>query len=141
MFDRLSMYSKMEDSFDIMQLGAMCEDVLEDKEAGNKYPTLDESKENIRLRMFLMGKHIAVLKNQHSQFDLQDNDHAKKRLHQRYRYKDKVNAVYRAFNCDTHKVDKYHNNRVVKLYNGYKWIFEDNILITLYRLRKRTRIT
>ena len=96
------------------------------KEVGNKYPTLDESKENIRLRMFLMGKHIAAIEkiNIHNLtfkiMTIKISDHAKKRLHQRYRYKDKVNAVYRAFNCDTHKVDKYHNNRVVKLYNGYK---------------------
>ncbi len=62
------------------------------------------------------------------------SDHARKRLKQRYRHKDKEGAVYRAFKCDIHKIDKYHNNRVVKLYNGYKWIFEENTLITIYKI-------
>lgn len=65
---------EMEDSFDIMQLGANveCEKMKDDIDS---LPTLDRSKENVRLSMFIMGKHLAELKNQHSKFDLQENDH------------------------------------------------------------------
>lgn len=57
-----------EDSFDIMMLDPQYDNNdLKDKD----YPSLDESKENVRHRMYLLGKHLAELKGQHSQFDLE----------------------------------------------------------------------
>lgn len=68
------------------------------------------------------------------------SNHAQYRLITRYKYKKKEQAVYNAFKCDVFKECQYHKGRVLKLYNGYVWVFEDELLITVYKNRFRFHI-